>query len=338
VWSPNFDLSTIFDWNDSTEQEYYNVDKNDDTRWCHLRLIRTPQASMLDNIESWRKLTNANYDMWMTARSWTTLQDQCGGQVKIIQTLDVRVLSCYQSVHIAAAAFEFTAMSRWMKANGVKWRTTNQFEPQRINGKLHAVTGMKWSKNKLVNQPEILKGFQDYVASVATGPVIALRNNQANNSSYQEVNELPKHNSYGINKAEWMNSTAVSLETALVPDTLLSGFIKEHWLFDISSDEQSKAICHLFAAYRFHQIIYRSTIRTSNPMPIDIFSIDELVGVCLTDYFQFTDAEKAVIQIPLTWKNDKPTGRPMKYTTEEERKQATRDRVRLHRENKKKNM
>jgi hypothetical protein len=228
----------------------------------------------------------------------------------------VSVLSGYQSVHIAAAAFQFTAMCQWMKANGVKYKITNEFVPQPIDGRLHAITGMKWSKNKLVNQPEILKSFQDYVASVSKSPVIALRNSDAKNSSYKEVSQSPKHNSYGINKTEWMNSTAISLETALVPDTLLSGFIREHWLHGISRDERDVAICHLFAAYRFHQIIYRSTIRTTNPLPVDIFCIDELVGVCLTDYFQFTD-KNPVVQIPLTWKSDKPTGRPMKYTAEE---------------------
>lgn len=322
VWRPEFDLATIFDWNSELDRRYYAADVRDNSRWGSMSMIRKPQASMLDSSESWRKLTNENYITWMTNLSWTTLTDQSGGVVKIIQTLDPAILSGWSTTHIAAAAFEYTAMSMWMLANNIEHRITNKFVPQTITGAIHAPTANGWrvSKNKLINHPDILKQFQDYVKQTAKTPVIAVRNSfSENHSNYEEVKERVKHNAYGINNKDWMSSHDIALESALIPDNLLVGYICEHWIPELDKYAAKKAITHMYSAYKFHQLIYRSHIRTTdNPDEVNIYVLDDVVAAALLDYFEFSKQSRVGVEIPLNIKFEtKPTGRPIKLTPQQ---------------------
>jgi hypothetical protein len=329
IWNPNFDLATIFDWTSELERKYYTANVRDNTRWGSMSMIRKPQASMLDSSESWRKLTNENYITWMTNLSWTTLTDQSGGVVKIIQTLNPDILSGWMTVHIAAAAFDYTAMSMWMRANNINYRITNKFVPQTITGAIHAPTAVGWrvSKNKLINNPDILKQFQDYVKQNAKTPVIAVRNSfSQNHSEYREVKERVKHNAYGINNQEWMTSHDISLESALIPDSLLISYISEHWIPNLDKHEANKAITHIYSAYKFHQLIYRSHIRTTDtPDEINIYVLDDVVAAALLDYFEFTKQSRVAVEIPFDIEfKTKPLGRPIKLT-EQEREEKKRE-------------
>lgn len=324
IWQPQFDLATIFDWSNETHRTYYNADVRDNSRWGCMQLMRKPQASMLDSSESWRKLTNENYYTWMTNLAWTTLTDQCGGVVKIIQTLDPEILSSWRSIHIACAHFERTGMSMWMRANSITYTIIKDFVPQIISGAIHTPTAEGWriSKTRLINNPHILQQFQEYVKRTAKTDVIAVRNSfSENHSNYREVETKLKHNSYGINHKEWMKSHDISIESALIPDSLLVSYIVEHWIPHLDRHAAERAITHMYSAYKFHQLIYRSHIRTTDtPQPVNIYVLDDVVAAALLEYFEFTADSPVAIEIPLNIEfNTKPVGRPIKYTDEERR-------------------
>jgi hypothetical protein len=309
AWSPQFDLSRVFTWHDTITQQMYDMAPTLNDELLQLRVVTNVQASMLDGSESWRRLTNKNYNTWMTAHNWTTLLNRSDTTIKAIQTLRSDFLVGWATIHIAAAAFEMTAMARWMQWCGIEYSVIHPFVAGVITGRLHTIPNMRWSKNRMLNEVDTLAQFQEYVASTVTTAVIALRNVGQTNSSYREVSVQPKHNAYGINNDEWMSSSAVSLESALVPDNVMTSFIREHWLSAMNKANQDRALTHLFVAYRFHQIVYRSAIRTAQNPPIDLFVIDELVALCLLYYWNTNKLEP----IEITHMSVKPTsvgGRP----------------------------
>lgn len=309
AWSPQFDLRGVFCWHDSFTQQMYTTAPTFNSTMMKMSVVTSVQASMLDGSESWRRLTNKNYNTWMTAYNWTTLLNRSDTTVKVIQTLRSDFLAGWASIHIAAAAFELTVMARWMQWCAIEYTVIHPFVAGVITGRLHTIPNMRWSKNRMLNEVDTLAQFQQYVGQHATTSVIALRNIGQTNNSYNEVSVQPKHNAYGINNDEWMSSCAVSLESALVPDNVMTSFIREHWLSAMKKTDQDRALTHLFVAYRFHQIVYRSAIRTAANPPIDLFVIDELVAVCLLHYWNTNKLEP----IEITHMSVKPVnvgGRP----------------------------
>jgi hypothetical protein len=117
----------------------------------------------------------------------------------------------------------------------------------------------------------------------------------------------------------------ISLETALIPDPMVRKFIIDEWLINYTKEQQKRMITHMFSAYLFYQVIMRTSLRSRDygNERINIFVLDQHTGVCLMDYFDnISEAGEMDITSDISLKK---RGAPLKYETNEARKQAKKD-------------
>jgi hypothetical protein len=319
VWSPNYDLNNLFSFENKTIEQTIELSKDDDENWYRLYQDRTPSYSFISESPSFRTITDKNYVHYVTPKAWHILNNQDGGTACVISTLNPDIFKYYKSVHIASAAFHFTEMYYWLRANNIFTQTQNTFEKHKGNIKIWASDNnkFKWSNTKRNSNPDILNDYHKFVNENASGRVIALRNKGEMRMLDNE--ETIGHSVHGLNNPALQNCNNISLESALVMDNLTKKFIIDNWLSAIlNRHETKKALIHMRSAYLFYQVVMRTKLRNRdyNNERINIFVPDQDTAVCLMDYFdEIADVGEMDITSKLVI--GKP-GRPQ--TSEEEKK------------------
>jgi hypothetical protein len=289
VWQPNYDIENIFQLEEN-DKKMVELSDSDDEFWYELTQLRIPNDAFLTDSPKFKTITDKNYIHWVTPKGWRSLNQQLGGTTKIINVLSTEVLKGYQSVMIAAAAFNNTKMYHWMIANDIQMTTPGYYEFVPHNANINVFTfasdtsSFSWSNNKRKNIPEIIKKYHACVDANKTDTVLVVRNNGETSKLNDEVRL--SHNVHGLN--DLMDYTNISLESALIPDPVIAKFVTEHWLYHLETKyRQQEAITHMFCAYLFYQVIMRCKIRSPkyNNEEIRIFGIDPTTCSLVLAYF-----------------------------------------------------
>lgn len=349
TWQPNLHIDQLFSFSSHIDYETWCADPRETTSWYKMRRLQDPGITTFSDSEAFKRITDPNYELWVTANSWSILTGTTNGSAKVITTLSPHIFHNWASIHIAAAAFNDTVMSLWMKYNNISYEITHQFE--RHNGNIHLHTTdnpvlprpnsdkpmrIQISKSMLRRDENLRRQYHDYVQTHSTDRVLSIRNNCFDNLDAQLETRVT-HNAHGLNG--FRDYTNINIETALIPDTQLVNFLKNNWLVTCSERDADRHIAIMFRGYRFYQIATRGYIRNPdrNPdIPYHIFVLDETAALALVNYFEI--AQMHVIQLKYTYQSlgVKPSGRPPKYSNDEQRKQANRERMRAKRASAKK--
>ena len=211
------------------------------------------------------------------------------------------------SVHIAAAAFDSTFMSMWLKANGLSYTTSVLFKPHKQSPIFHVPNDtFSWSKYRRNTQPDVLPEFYRYVeGQLQGGPCLVVRNNgeiAAKLSNEQKIT----HNVHGINT--YSDSTAVCLSTALKPGWSFKAFLTQQAeVAGLWTEKVDGFIATAFGSYMFYQILMRSALRVEgNSKPVHCFVLDHEIAVGLMDFFDADAQIKQISPFALTCMNKSP--------------------------------
>lgn len=265
------------------------------TDWTSLKRAALDSSSIFDESYQWRRLLNPNTRLWVT---WTDWEKICTGDTREISfacELDASMLMGWISVHIAAAAFETTFMSMWLKANGLSYVTKVKFTPHSQSPVMHIPNGtVSWSKYRRNLQPSMLPEFYRYVEQQIKGsPCLVVRNNDELNATLANEIKLT-HNVHGMNS--YSTYTAVCLSTALKPGWTFNSFLKQRATdAGVSENVIEKFVARAFASYMFYQILMRSALRVEgNQLPVHCFILDTEIAFGLMDYFDSSNQVNAV--------------------------------------------
>lgn len=322
VWNPDLDLHNLFEFGDNIIEQIVDIDKTNDTNWYQLHQYRQPTQSLISDSHNFRSITDKNYNHYVTSKGWHTLTGVDGGTVNVISVLNPEVLNFWHSVYIASANFFYSKMGNWFLHYKFQYYTPDEYVFNKHTGNiiLHTSHDSKftWSNTKRQNYPDILQKYHEYVKSVTNTKIITIRNNNEL-SNLGDIEKNVKHNVHGLNDLD--SYCNISLESALIPDNIIKNFIIDNWLTHLSKYEQKHMITHMFSAYLFYQVIMRTKLRSKDYSgeQINIFVLDQDTGVCLLEYFEIAKACEMDITSHINWKT---IGRPIKYLSDEDKKQA----------------
>ena len=326
AWQPDYDLYNLFEFENNIVEKTVEITKDDDEEWHQLHQFREPTQGLLSDSPSFKNITDKNFVHHVTSKGWHILNGQDGGIAHVISTLNPDILKNWRAVYIAAAAFTYTKMYHWMMFNKFQYYTPKEYRFVEHIGNIKLFTSdnhkFDWSNNKRKTYPEILNKYHEQVKQHASGEVITVRNN-SETQNLGDIEVRLNHNVHGMNDLQEYKD--ISLETALIPDPQVKKFIIDNWLVNFNKENQKRAITHMFSAYLFYQVIMRTGLRSKdyNNERINIFVLDQNTGVCLMDYFEeVTEIGEMDItsDIPL-----KKRGAPIKYETDEARKEAKKE-------------
>ena len=275
--------------------------------WASLKRIAVENSSIFQESLQWRRLMNPNTRLWVTWAHWQKIKAGDTRELSIAVELNDSMMNGWISVHIAAAAFDSTFMSMWLKANGLSYTTSVPFTPHKQAPIFHIPNDtFSWSKYRRNTQPDVLPEFYRYVeGQLQGGPCLVVRNNDeiaAKLSNEQKIT----HNVHGINT--YSDSTAVCLSTALKPGWSFKAFLTQQAeVAGLWTEKVDGFIATAFGSYMFYQILMRSALRVEgNSKPVHCFVLDHEIAVGLMDFFDSDLFSKNLITFSLTCMNKAP--------------------------------
>ena len=275
--------------------------------WASLKRIAVESSSIFEESLKWRRLMNPNTRLWVTWAHWQKIKVGDTRELSIAVELNDSMLNGWISVHIAAAAFDTTFMSMWLKANGVSYTISVPFTPHKQVPIFHVPEdSFSWSKYRRNAQPDVLPEFYRYVeGQLKGGPCLVVRNNDeiaAKLSNEQKIT----HNVHGINT--YSDSTAVCLSTALKPGWSFKAFLTQQAeAAGLWTEKVDGFIARAFGSYMFYQILMRSALRVEgNSKPVHCFVLDHEIAMGLMDFFDAHAQIKQISPFVLTCMNKAP--------------------------------
>lgn len=291
-----------------------------------------------NQINEIRRLKDPSWETYCKSVSYKSLSAQRCQRAEFIQSLTISRITGWRSVHIAAAAFEWTFMSRWLTFNKINYRIASAFVPKQAPLSIHSPGNLDWSKYKLSNNPGLLTRYQEYVINYVNNNNLKLLTVR-NNSNITTISGEKKigHNAHGLN--EFTDYTAANCETALRPSNAFSEWMN----YELSMSEND--IVMAFSAYTFYQILMRTALRVhGNRARVHCFLMDTKAAIQLSNFFENnTGIEQRRLGLPELIQvheidvgyEETPKGRRKKRTPEEirrinaEKQKRLRDRRRI---------
>lgn len=298
----------LIEESDESEAEKLEMHKDFQPKsWASLKRIAVESSSIFEESLQWRRLMNPNTRLWVTWAHWQKIKAGDTRELSIAVELNDSMMNGWISVHIAAAAFDSTFMSMWLKANGVTYTTSVPFTPHKQVPIFHVPEdSFSWSKYRRNAQPDALPEFYRYVESqLKGGPCLVVRNNDeiaAKLSNEQKVT----HNVHGINT--YSDSTAVCLSTALKPGWSFKAFLMQQAeAAGLWTEKVDGFIAKAFGSYMFYQILMRSALRVEgNIKPVHCFVLDFEIAMGLMDFFDADAQNKQISPFFLACMNKRP--------------------------------
>ena len=237
------------------------------------------------------------------------------------------MLNGWITVHIAAAAFDATFMSMWLKANGVSYTTSVPFLPHKQVPLFHfPETEFSWSKYRRNTQPDALPEFYRYVElQLKGGPCLVVRNNDELSAKLSNEQKIT-HNVHGINT--YSESTAVCLSTALKPGWSFKAFLSQQAeAAGVLETNRDEFIVTAFGSYMFYQILMRSALRVEiNDKPVHCFSLDHEITMGLMSFFDTSMCALQLRPFALTCTIKRPRNKSKIAMTPAEKQKRYRER------------
>lgn len=295
--------------------------------WASLKRIAVESSSIFEESLQWRRLMNPNTRLWVTWQHWQKIKSGDTRELSIAVELSDSMLNGWISVHIAAAAFETTFMSMWLKANRVGYRIDVPFVPHKQVPAFHLPADQfSWSKYRRNVQPDVLPEFYRYVEGQLQGsPCLVVRNNDELSAKLSNEQKIT-HNVHGINS--YSDSTAVCLSTALKTGWSFKAFLTQQAEMAGLLDEKIDGfIAGAFGSYMFYQILMRSALRVEgNSKPVHCFLLDHEIAIGLMSYFDMDTFVKKAIYFSLTCMANPPRKRTKIAMTAAEKQRRYRQR------------
>jgi hypothetical protein len=302
-WSEHFEIDCTkhqIDYNDLKEHGLQSEVRNE---FYPLQLFGSSTDNMISQSNTYKTITDQNYDHFITPFDYNIMMGESTKNkiFTIYSLLNIKVFSGWKSIHIAAAAFEMTAMYHLMNRLGLQVTTTHKFKPHVGNITVHSTSMKLFSNTKRKERPEILTEYHDEVNKRTNGEMIlAIRNVSEKSSLDDEI--LLTHNVHGLNDAKYMACTHISLESALIPSKALTSFISKVLLSSsnfTSKNDLLEAIINMHSTYLFYQIIMRCKLRTRdyNNEEINIYVMDIITVSNLLHYFDVTASNPIELSI-----------------------------------------
>ena len=261
------------------------------TKWAVMAKLEDEieTSTLQEESKTWKALVNPNSRLWVNQDNWTRINGGEVGDINIGIELNPNIMKGWKSIHIAAAAFEFTFMFNWMFKNGVIPRQILgcEFIPSSRVPMFYApdYSDFIWSKTANKEAPNIYREFNQFVAAELNGRVpLVVRNNF--NDVKTDNEEKLTHNVHGMNN--YASHTAVVLGSALNPSNSYRDFLRFQYAFgDTEKDEKfEQYLVRAWAGYLFYQVLMRSALRNPNSQAIvDVFTLDKRIMVALGDFF-----------------------------------------------------
>lgn len=285
------------------EAKKITIDKDSDiefeqTKWAVMAKLEDEieTSTLQEESKTWKALVNPNSRLWVNQDNWTRINNGEVGDINIGIDLNPNIMKGWKSIHIAAAAFEFTFMFNWMFKNGLIPRQIPgcEFIPSSRVPMFYApdYSDFIWSKTANKEAPNIYREFNQFVAGELNGRVpLVVRNNF--NDVKTDNEEKLTHNVHGMNN--YASHTAVVLGSALNPSNSYRDFLRFQYAFgDADKDEKEvkfeQYLVRAWAGYLFYQVLMRSALRDPNSQAIvDVFTLDKRIMLALGEYFNIDD-------------------------------------------------
>jgi hypothetical protein len=284
------------------------------TKIGKLNIHRNKYNLIIDEVLSPYSVEWINDEAWKTSLVCGEDEYTPSKEFYIFKELDISIVKEWKTVHIAAAAFEFTFMHFWLKSNDCKMRRLFDFE--RITGPIIHCANIKgkWSKEKQKKSESVdyLKLFREFAHASGIN-TIWMGNNINQMNHLTETDIRAPHNNAGINDMAHCNR--VVIESAL--NTSDKELI---WLMDTFKMSKQEVHCAR-STYQFYQTIMRSSLRFDKDSIVDFYTLSKIDSIILKDLF-FLSAEIDFFDLDIPVKKRKPrsdAGKKRVSTTQVER-------------------
>jgi hypothetical protein len=294
--------------------------------WASLKRIAVESSSIFEESLQWRRLMNPNTRLWVTWAHWQKIKAGDTRELSIAVELNDSMVNGWISVHIAAAAFDSTFMSMWLKANGVSYTISVPFKPHKQVPIFHVPEdSFSWSKYRRNTQPDALPEFYRYVeGQLQGGPCLVVRNNDELTAKLSNEQKIT-HNVHGINT--FSDSTAVCLSTALKPGWSFKSFLMQQAEVAFGDQHNHGFIAKAFGSYMFYQILMRSALRVDgNSKPVHCFILDYEIVMGLIEFFDLNVVGKMLREFTLACMKKAPRKKTKIAMTPAEKQKRYRER------------
>lgn len=284
-----FDFSRVWSWRDSNTYNITHRPNEKNQPWYELHIVHPGSYPSLLQSPQWRRLSNTNNKVWATWQSGYNFMNNTGETVQLVTEVNPEIIMGYELVHIAAAAFDRTFMSFWLKKNSLYPTIHTPFIKHSAPLVIHAPQFMDimWSKNLKKLQPDILPRFIRYIDRHKTGPILYVQNNDdLHRISGTRIN----HNAHGVN--QYSNFFNYAHLSALQPNKMLSDYYKTQ--VGMTQNE----IRFAFGGYVTYQLLMRTALRNpASTQEVNVFLLDCGVALALTELFD--NNHKILPNIPI---------------------------------------
>lgn len=281
-------------------KKYLAMDKIPRDVYFKLSPKFTINNNILNQSLDYKKLTNPNYDLYITPYDYAVMW---GGKVdggndnqdtpttfNVHGVLTADILIGWKSIYVAAAAFEKTFMRYWLDFHHIPFVIEDDREFQKHtnnNVKIHYLPINRWTKSLRNNQRKYTNSYEEqfieYVRSnIGRKDVIVLRNNGTEKVFAGEIKVA--HNAHGQNKDKMQNCQNIVIMSAINPDDTNRTFIQNELLKNCHESSKDEALSQMYAINNFYQIAFRSSLR--NCGSANIFVMDQIVADGLSYYFE----------------------------------------------------
>jgi hypothetical protein len=250
--------------------------------WARLNKLDIEDSSFFNQSPDWKLLTQPNTSVWIDRESWVKIAQGDISKVYFGIELKPVILQHWRSVLIAAAAFEYTSMSSWMRYNQLDYEVIRPFEPHLNGPRIHCAR-LNYTKYFRQNNPEIFEEFLEYVEqSCGSRPCLAVKNRDESRSLEQEL--AVSHNAHGMN--DLMDYQDIYLASSLNPQPMFMKFMEELWVPNKPNMNFHFWIKRAWTAYTFYQLIMRTSLRRAdNSLPVNVYLLDNETFRALLDFF-----------------------------------------------------
>lgn len=234
-----------------------------------------PNDSWSQQVTELRQLTDSSWTTWTTQAEYDKFA-KGKGCVEFAQELNIDIIQGWESVNIAAAAFEHTFMHKWMVNNGFTFNIIKPFDKSKANATVYT-TNFFNSATLQKNSPTLYKDYNKKLKEVVGNQeIVVLRNKTTNKTTFKNEYMLP-HNMAGQNS--YNHITHASFEAANNPPPMFNNWLKE--VQHLTDDE----IITAGPAYLAYQFFGRTAIRNYNDTHVTLACFCNKVMVSVFDNF-----------------------------------------------------
>lgn len=250
-------------------------------RWKDYICIRPIWTKEMQDNEYIRRFISefddtTNHSMWVKSSDYKRFAENAG-ELTIINVLDKSHFQGWKSVHIAAAAFDYSLTSQLLKFHNIEYKIERPFVKHTNKVVIHT-SEEKFSKNRYQTKKSEVDEFIKYTESIAGNNFIGLANNNVDMISEKVVQF--SHNSHGLNHAKDKH-TALVLSVINVP-TAYADFINK-----ITEDQFTAKLAT--ETYGIYQFVMRTSLRVQGSKEtVNIVIPCTYSSLLLSEYF-FSD-------------------------------------------------